>query len=73
MIVLDRVEGARAILEIGGEFVEIPASELPTDAKEGAVLVLTLGDAEARLAEARARLERLRAAGPQEDDIDLSG
>lgn len=40
MIVVDRIEGTRAILEVDGETVEIPASALPEGAGEGAILRL---------------------------------
>lgn len=72
MIVLDRIEGNRAVLEMDGEIIEVPASILPPAINEGAVLVFVEVEAPGRLAEAEARLERLRAAGPQEDDIDLT-
>lgn len=72
MIVLDRIEGTRAILEIAGELVEIPVSALPAEAREGARLQLALLPAGDVLREAEERLARLRAAGPKEDDIDLS-
>ena len=73
MIVVDRIEGDRAVLEIDGEGVVIPASALPAGAGEGAVLILSLGDSAAVLAEGEARLKRLRAHGPQDDVIDLTG
>lgn len=73
MIVVDRVEGDRAVLELLGELIQVPAAILPPGAGEGSVLVLSLGDERARLDVAEARLARLRAAGPQEDEIDLSG
>ena len=66
MIVLDRVEGERAILEVDGEIVELPRSALPASVVEGSVLSLVVdvnGTAVARQ-EAEARLERLR----QRDD-----
>lgn len=73
MIVVDRVEGDRAVLEVDGEFVDVPASVLPAGAVEGSVLVFGLGDASARLARAQERIARLAAAGPAGDTIDLSG
>lgn len=72
MIVVDRIEGDIVILEIAGALVNVAARLLPPGAGEGSVLVLQLADAHARLDEAEARLARLRAAGPQDDDIDLS-
>jgi len=67
MIVVDRIEGEVAVLEIEGATVEIPAAALPAGAGEGSVLALTL-DAETQgdvTALARERLERLKARGPK--------
>ncbi|MCB9777877.1 MAG: DUF3006 domain-containing protein [Alphaproteobacteria bacterium] len=71
MIVVDRIEGARAVLEFDGEIVEVPASSLPAGACEGAVLSLSLSDDAAALAEARARQERLAAKHDLPDEIEL--
>lgn len=70
MIVLDRIEGDRAVLLFGQERVEVPASALPAGAREGDVLTFTLApDAKAAaLAEAEARLTRLRARSVQVPD-----
>ena len=38
MIVVDRIEGTRAVLEVDGAVVEIPSSALPEGAGEGAIL-----------------------------------
>jgi hypothetical protein len=69
-IAVDRIEGDRAILDVGGETVEIPASLLPEGAGEGSVLTLSLAPAVERTA-AEARLERLRRRGPSSGPIDL--
>lgn len=71
MIVVDRIEGQRAIVEFDGEMIEIPVSCLPDGAGEGAILALVPREAPDVLAEAEARLARLRATGPAGDDIDL--
>jgi hypothetical protein len=66
MIVLDRFEGDRAVLLVGDEAFDVPRGVLPAGAREGAALVLTL-DPEAgagRLAEAEARVARLKARNP---------
>ena len=64
MIVLDRIEGDRAILLVDGQTIDLPASVLPAGSKEGDVLrfaadpdatAARLNDAEARLARLRAR------------------
>ena len=73
-ITLDRLEGDRALLIVGGEAVEIPAAALPAGAGEGCRLKIALAppseEADAR-GRAEARLERLRAASQQEDDFSL--
>ncbi|HCH65689.1 MAG TPA: hypothetical protein DFR83_22995, partial [Deltaproteobacteria bacterium] len=37
-IVVDRIEGAFAVLEVAGQTIEIPAAVLPPEAGEGTVL-----------------------------------
>ena len=71
MIVVDRIEGQRAVVEFDGEMIEIPVTALPEGAGEGAILALVRREAPDVLAEAEARLARLRALGPAGDDIDL--
>lgn len=66
LLVLDRIEGERAILTFGDQQVDLPIFLLPEGAREGSVLCLALdeqGADEARLA-AEARLARLRARDP---------
>ena len=70
-ITVDRIEGTRALIVVGDETVEIPASVLPAGAAEGAVLLLTLGDDSAARSAAEARLARLTAATTVPDEIDL--
>lgn len=74
MIVVDRIEGQRAVLIVGAERVEVPRSALPEGAREGDVLKFVT-DAEARksaLTEAEARLARLKKRTPQgPENIDL--
>ena len=73
MIVVDRIEGDRAILEVGGELIEIAAAELPEGSHEGSVLSLMMcNDAAAILQrENEERLERLRAQDEGEMEIDI--
>ena len=73
MIVVDRIEGDRAILVIGQEQVEVPSVILPEGTVEGAILELhRRADLEAKtLEEARARLERLQARDDLPDEIEL--
>ena len=73
MIVIDRIENDRAIVEIGGEMVEIPRSELPNGAKEGDALVFAVtADAVENLKKDNEdRLNRLRERDPGDMEIDL--
>ena len=73
-LTIDRIEGDRAVLIVGGEAVEIPADALPAGASEGSRVKITLVDPSEQadaLDRAEARLERLRAASDQEDDFSL--
>lgn len=73
-IVIDRIEGAFAIVEIAGRAIEVPLALLPDGAREGATLRLVLEDpaSEANiLKEAAERLKRLALHGPKSDDIEL--
>lgn len=72
-LTVDRIEGDRAVLELGGETVDVPLALLPEGAAEGSRLLLTLdpaGTADA-LAEAEARLARLKARAVPGGSIDL--
>ena len=73
MIVIDRIEGSRAILEADGEMIEIAATILPLGSVEGDVLKLTLcDDAKAKIqSENDARLNRLKAQDPGDMEIDI--
>ena len=75
MIVVDRIEAERALVEFDGEVVEIPVSALPRGSTEGALLVLqpAKGDDSAmKLSnEAVERLERLRSRDPGDKEIDI--
>jgi len=66
-IVVDRIEEDRAVLEIGDELIEVPASALPEGAAEGSVLSLAVQPAEDIQSAAEARLERLRNRSPEPD------
>lgn len=73
-VVVDRIEGEIAVLEVGGATVDWPRAALPAGIAEGSRMSFAISgvspDADLE-AEAKARLERLRARGPQSDDIDL--
>ena len=73
MIVIDRIEGERAIVEIGGEIIEIPRSELPNGSKEGDVLVFAVNPeaVENMKKDNEERLKRLRERDPGDMEIDL--
>lgn len=71
-VVVDRVENGIAVLEVGGEHVDWPLAALPAGTDEGTRMIFAISGVEdTGLEEAKARLERLRAAGPSSDDIDL--
>ena len=70
MIVIDRIDGKRAVVEFDGEIIDVPLSALPSGVKEGDQLGVVV--VPPSLAEAEARLARLRARTPQaKGDIDL--
>jgi hypothetical protein len=73
MIVIDRIEGKIAILEIDGETVEFPASALPDDAHEGDVLRIERCDSVGTnlQRENEERLKRLRERDSEDMDIEL--
>ena len=67
-ITVDRIEGGRAVLEFapeGGqpELIAVPLAALPAGVKEGDAV--TLGTQPGSLADAEARLARLKAKTPQ--------
>ena len=71
VVTIDRIEGATAVLEVGGTFVDWPLAALPAGAKEGSRYTLSFAAASADTSEAEARLARLKARTPQSGDIDL--
>ena len=67
-ITIDRIEGDRAVLEFAGgtgtpETVDVPLGSLPAGCKEGDLV--SFAAQSASLAEAEARLARLKAQTPQ--------
>ena len=42
MLIIDRFEGNKVIIEVENEFITLPKSEIPDGAKEGDVLILTI-------------------------------
>ena len=73
MIVIDRIEGHVAILEINGETVDVPAGLLPDGAKEGDRLQLALCDNDGThlQRENEERLQRLRERDSGDMNIEL--
>lgn len=70
MIVVDRIEGDVAVLEIDGKRIDVPLSALPPGTKEGDELVLSLQKVSA--SDAKERLERLKKTAKQgPDEFDL--
>jgi len=71
-ISVDRIEGDRAILDFGGELIEVPAAALPEGTVEGSrVRFDTAEPAPEADDAAQARLERLRARSLSLDEIDF--
>jgi hypothetical protein len=73
VIVVDRIEGTRAIIEIDGETFDIPASALPNSVTEGTALAFQTcdKDVENLKKENEERLQRLRESDPGDKIIDL--
>jgi len=73
MIVIDRIENTRAVLEIDGEMVEISATMLPSGSNEGDFLAFRLcDDQKAHMQrENEERLARLRAQDSGDMEIDI--
>jgi hypothetical protein len=41
-VVIDRIEGDLAVVEVAGKFVEWPVAALPAGAREGSILEVTI-------------------------------
>ena len=61
MLIIDRFEGNYAVIEINDEYINIPKSELPKNAKEGDVLVISVDSetADERKKNMRERLDKI--------------
>jgi hypothetical protein len=71
-IAVDRIEGERAILDFGGELIEIPAAALPDGIGEGSRVQLSIAEPTSEADdEAQMRLQRLRARSTSLDEIDF--
>lgn len=60
---VDRIEGEIAVVEVEGRMIDLPLSALPAGLKEGDTLLVTIAPPD--LADAEARLKRLKARSPQ--------
>ena len=67
-VVLDRIEGDRAVLEFDGRSFELPLSLLPREVEEGDVLTLTLHRDEESTRDAKASIGARRARLSRDDD-----
>jgi len=65
-IVVDRIEGSYAVLDVAGTLVDLPVGDLPKGAKEGSVLKLTMG-LQRRIQTIRGRTATLDVAGERID------
>ena len=71
-IAVDRIEGERAILDFGGELIEIPVAALPEGIGEGSRIQLSIAESTPEADDgAQARLQRLRARSKSLDEIDF--
>ena len=73
MIVVDRIEGDRAVLEADGRLLDFPLGALPPGTSEGDVLQISIDPDRTRKRKARgeARLARLRERTPQTKTFEL--
>ena len=67
-IVVDRIEGHTAVLEVAGVLVDVPVQLLPDGAEEGTVLSFRI-DSPAEPTVSAARLRRMQAEGGIGDDF----
>ena len=68
ILVVDRIEGDTAVLELGDQLFDVPLAILPL-IKEGDQVQIVRVDNSNALQEAQDRLERLRKRDPDPDDI----
>ncbi len=69
-LVLDRIEGEIAVVDVGGRTVGLPRAALPEGAREGDSFVLSPAASD-KLSDARARLARLRSSDDGATAFDL--
>ena len=72
MIVVDRIEGNCAVLEIDGQTMDVPLAELPAGIQEGQILQGDGDNSETGLPKSIVeRVEQLRARDPGDIEIDI--
>ncbi len=72
MMVIDRIEGDFAIVEVNGKTMDVPLSELPQGVREGQVLKAIGDNSETALPQSLVeRVERLRKQDPGDIEIDI--
>ena len=67
-IVVDRIEGQMAVVQVAGVFVDVPVELLPEGTSEGAVLSFRI-ESPAEPTVSAARLRRMQAEGGVGDDF----
>ncbi|MBT3219304.1 MAG: DUF3006 domain-containing protein [Proteobacteria bacterium] len=70
-IVVDRIEGDLAVLEVGNSLVDWPLKALPPEVAEGTCLTIEIQVDPSDTRAAEERLARLRRREPKGDVIDL--
>jgi hypothetical protein len=68
-IVVDRIEGDIAVVELAGTTVDVPVALLPAGAGEGSVLTFSLAAAGTDASQTAARLAKLQAKSNIGDDF----
>jgi hypothetical protein len=71
-IIVDRIEGEWAVLEVGEHRVNFPLAALPQPVREGDLITLEVQPPpQGALDDARARLQRLQQSSPPGDSFDI--
>ena len=70
-MIVDRIEGAIAVIEIDGQTIDIPTQLLPEGTLEGDRLRLVIQSNDKKTTEAEDRLKRLQSTDQEPDHIDL--
>ncbi len=71
-LIVDRIEGDFALIEMGGAHFEIPLRALPISVKEGDIIQIQIGRKDTEnMKKAMERLQRLSERDDENDIIDL--